>query len=555
METSRIRIACVQFIFICIAGSLHISAARAQSVLWVEVEDSLRTRIDLNSSVRMADTLQPMVLNLQLRGYLAAHIDTIHTWGDSIYVGIYRGARFNALPQPVARRGNQAQPFVASEERIRAEARKTLRPYENDGYPFATAHLQYEVRDDSTLAYTVGVQAGPLILFDSLAIRGKRSYHRGYFEQYLNIRSGRRYSEAHLQAIRKKIEELPFVRLTAPPQVVFREGKADVYVQLEDVRANRFDGIIGFQPDAQSGRPVFTGDLNLALENAFRRGESIEFQWRRLQEQTQNLQLKGALPYLLSTRLGVWGEVELYRRDSTFSTSEVELALGYVFGSGRYLRTFASQWRSNSLQGSLVGVDDVALRRYGLGWQNYQLDDRINPAKGYSYTAELSAGLKALTTQDIEGLEVTQRLNQFSGQLRAAYWVPLIQRLSLIVGFQGAFKADSTLRLNEHYRIGGLNTLRGFDEESIFASSYGIGTVELKYLLDQRSAFFLFYDQGWYERISGGYFSDHPFGFGAGALIGTENSTFRIYYALGKEQGNPVLLRNGKVHFGFINRF
>ncbi len=503
----------------------------------------------------MADTLQPMVLNLQLHGYLAAHIDTIHTWGDSIYVSIYRGARFNALPQPVARRGNRAQPFVASEERIRAEARKTLRPYENDGYPFATAHLQFEVRDDSTLAYTVGVHAGPLILFDSLAIRGKRSYHRGYFEQYLNIRSGRRYSEAQLQAIRKKIEELPFVRLTAPPQVVFRQGKADVYLELEDVRANRFDGIIGFQPDAQSGRPVFTGDLNLALENAFRRGESLEFQWRRLQEQTQNLQLKGALPYLLSTRLGVWGEVELYRRDSTFSTSEVELALGYVVGSGRYLRTFASQWRSNSLQGTFVGIDDVALRRYGLGWQNYQLDDRINPAKGFSYTAELSAGLKALTTQDAEGLEETQRLNQFSGHLRAAYWIPLMQRLSLIVGFQGAFKADSTLRLNEHYRIGGLNTLRGFDEESIFASSYGIGTVELKYILDQRSAFFLFYDQGWYERITGGYFTDRPFGFGAGALIGTENSTFRIYYALGKEQGNPVLLRNGKVHFGFINRF
>lgn len=527
----------------------------AQRVLWLKVDDSPPFRVDLSESLRVADTLQPFVFGMQFNGYLAAHIDTMHAFGDSLYVGIHRGERYTALRAlPVGRR-NRMQPFVATEAYIRAEARKTLTPYENDGYPFATAQLNFEVLDDSSLTYTLAVVAGPLVIFDSLAVRGKRSYHRGYFEQYLNIRSGRRYSEANLQAIRKKIDELPFVRLMAPPQVVFREGKADVYLELEDVRANRFDGIIGFQPDAQTGRPVFTGDLNLALENAFRRGESIEFQWRRLQEQTQNLQLKGALPYLLNTRIGVWGEVELYRRDSTFSTSEVELALGYVFGSGRYLRTFVSQWRSNSLQGAGLGIDDVALRRYGLAWQNYQLDNRINPSKGFSYTAELSAGLKDLTILNSEGTDETQRLNQFSGQVRAAYLIPLIQRLSLILGVQGAFKADSTLRLNEHYRVGGLNTLRGFDEESIFASSYGIGTVELKYLLDESSAFFLFYDQGWYERISGGYFTDRPFGFGAGALIGTENSTFRIYYALGKEQGNPVLLRNGKVHFGFINRF
>jgi outer membrane protein assembly factor BamA len=555
VEKPILGIALLKFILSLVAGFIGIHFGFAQQVLWIKVDDIQPVRIDLSPTLSAADTLQPYVLDLQLNGYLAAHIDTIYMRGDSLHVGIHRGERYTAFRVEGKRRGQRTQPFVATEGLIRAEARKTLKPYENDGYPFATAQLNFEALNDSTLIYNVEVNAGPLVLFDSLSVRGKRSYHRGYFEQYLNIRSGRRYNEAQLQAIRKKIDELPFVRLTAPPQVVFREGKADVYLQLEDVRANRFDGIIGFQPDAETGRPVFTGDLNLALENAFRRGESIEFQWRRLQEQTQNLQLKGALPYLLNTRIGVWGEVELYRRDSTFSTSEVELALGYVFGSGRYLRTFVSQWRSNSLQGEVLGIDDVALRRYGLAWQNYQLDNRINPSKGFSYTAELAAGLKDLTLVNSEGSNETQRLNQFSGQVRAAYWVPLIQRLSLIVGVQGAFKADSTLRLNEHYRMGGLNTLRGFDEESIFASSYGIGTVELKYILDQSSAFFLFYDQGWYERISGGYFTDRPFGFGAGALIGTENSTFRIYYALGKEQGNPVLLRNGKVHFGFINRF
>ena len=97
--------------------------------------------------------------------------------------------------------------------------------------------------------------------------------------------------------------------------------------------------------------------------------------------------------------------------------------------------------------------------------------------------------------------------------------------------------------------------MRGFNEESIFASTYAIFTAELKFQLDKSSAVFLFYDQAWYERNDNVYFSDTPFGFGAGALLGTANGSFSIFYALGSEQNNPILLRNGKIHFGFINRF
>ena len=41
---------------------------------------------------------------------------------------------------------------------------------------------------------------------------------------------------------------------------------------------------------------------------------------------------------------------------------------------------------------------------------------------------------------------------------------------------------------NELYRIGGLKTLRGFDEDSIFASFYTIGPLETRYLLERNSS-------------------------------------------------------------------
>ena len=38
---------------------------------------------------------------------------------------------------------------------------------------------------------------------------------------------------------------------------------------------------------------------------------------------------------------------------------------------------------------------------------------------------------------------------------------------------------------NELFRIGGLKTLRGFDEESITASFYNIATLEWRFLFEQ----------------------------------------------------------------------
>ncbi len=109
---------------------------------------------------------------------------------------------------------------------------------------------------------------------------------------------------------------------------------------------------------------------------------------------------------------------------------------------------------------------------------------------------------------------------------------------------------------NELFRIGGLRTLRGFDEESINASNYTIGTIEFRYLLEQNSYTYLFFDGGYYENNSiEGFQSDFPFGFGAGISFETKAGIFSLNYALGYQQRELAPLRSAKIHFGFVNFF
>ena len=125
-----------------------------------------------------------------------------------------------------------------------------------------------------------------------------------------------------------------------------------------------------------------------------------------------------------------------------------------------------------------------------------------------------------------------------------------------MLGNKSGLMGGDNIFENELFRIGGLKTLRGFDEESIFASLYSIGTLEFRYLLEQNSYAYVFSDAAYIEaqsttdtRIT------QALGFGTGISFETRAGIFSINYALGKLPNNPVDLRGGKIHFGFVNLF
>ena len=103
---------------------------------------------------------------------------------------------------------------------------------------------------------------------------------------------------------------------------------------------------------------------------------------------------------------------------------------------------------------------------------------------------------------------------------------------------------------------GGIKSLRGVDEASIYCSSFGIGTVEYRFLFEENSNVFVFFDQAWIEdRTLDVNLSDTPMGFGAGTSFETKAGIFSLTYALGRQFNNPIELRGGKVHFGFTSLF
>jgi hemolysin activation/secretion protein len=205
-----------------------------------------------------------------------------------------------------------------------------------------------------------------------------------------------------------------------------------------------------------------------------------------------------------------------------------------------------------------VGLADVDLLSYGLGLTRERFDYRFNPRSGHFIAMEGSAGRKrtstAIATEAEQAPTIATVQYELDGQ--AVLHLPIKRRSTIRLAAQGGWMVNNDLYRNELYRIGGLKTLRGVDEASIFCSSYAIGTLEYRFIYEENANFFVFVDQGWWEDAAQATLvTDAPLGFGAGTTFETKAGLFSLTYALGRQFDNPVLLRGGKIHFGFTSLF
>ena len=439
--------------------------------------------------------------------------------------------------------------------------------YENNGYPFASVKLDSIQIMEGSISAQLRLTKNEEKKIDSIVTKGNAKISSVYIYNYLGIKPGSLYNEAQLQKVNTRIAELPFLRSTKPANVLFTDKFNKLISNLEKKRASQFDGIVGILPDNITGKILFTGDVRLKLQNGLGYGELIDINWRRLQTQTQDLKARLVYPFILRTPFGVDYNFKLYKKDTTFLDVRQNIGIQYILIGGNYFKIFYNNITSTLL--STKGLEfattlppyaDVQTNMYGLGFRYERLDYRLNPRKGFYTMINVSAGTKnirknsKLNSKAYDNLKLNS--TQYNVEFEGSLFIPLMNRSTIKIGNQSAFLYGETMFQNELFRIGGLKSLRGFDEESIFASAYSIFTLEYRFILEQNSFMYVFGDISPYENNNTKeYIKDTPVGFGAGISFETKAGIFSISYALGKQFNNPIQLKSGKIHFGIINYF
>lgn len=532
------------------------------------------TSVELPSANAVGDHTRQLLTELYRAGHLEASVDSCTTDSAAgtgrcyVHVGAaYRWAQLSAdgVPGEIAsgarfrERGFAGRPIAPTQLADLFE--ELLRYAEDHGHPFASVRLEDLAPEADGLRATVVMDKGRTVVIDSVLVKGTARTNMRYLQTHLGIRPGDLYNEALVRAVERRTRELPFVQQRQRPYVQFTPDRTKLFLFLDARKASSVNGIIGVQPNATTGRVGVTGDLDLRLRNALRRGEAIELNWRSLQDATQDLKVRLELPALFGSPFGTDLSLKLFKRDTTFLEVNARAAVTFLAGRGDKLSVFVNDRSSTRLGTDLVfqpGLADVKLLTYGAAVERERFDYRFNPRRGHALQLEGAFGNKTSTTA-VRGEASPPpdvRTQQYELTGRGILHLPLKQRSTLRLVGQGGAMLNEVLFRNELFRMGGLRTLRGVDEASIICNAYAIGTLEYRFVYEENANFFAFVEQAyWEDTTQDTRVNDNPLGFGVGATFETKAGLFNLTYALARQFGNPIEVRDGKVHFGFTSLF
>jgi outer membrane translocation and assembly module TamA len=537
----------------------------SQNIYTVDYNQSVKHR-KLPKSIKI-DTSQVESFNKEIKDLkfvlieLGYFLHEVHIQDSIRKINVHLNEKFNriVLIDSSDFKSNilikNSKPFYFSPKKLANYLKEKTDKYVNNGYPFAHVFLDSTSIDSLTIKATLHISKGNYCVLNKIHVKGDSSISLNTVQSIIGISIGEPYIEDKVVRIDQRIEQNSFINKIKPAEILYTKEGFEIFLYLKSDKVSFLRGAVGLQPNPVSQKMSLTGELNLKLENSLKKGELLKLNWRSIKPQTQRLNIDIKYPFLFQSPFGVASNFLLYKRDSTFLDLNAEVNVSYTLKSGVRFRAHYKYINSNVLSGAENSTEfqflsSYSTNSYGISIEKSEMDNIVNPSKGRVFNAKLYLGQRTLHSDSLSVSNMT-----YSGHMNYREYIPFLKRNVLVIGGSFDFYSSPTIYQNELSRFGGLNTLRGFNEEELFSSTKGQITIEYRFLLDQNSNIFIFYDQCMYENNSLSYYNDNPFGFGAGISFGSKIGVFNITYALGKQFTNSIDFRSSKIHFGYIAYF
>ncbi len=530
---------------------------------------------------------------LSTKGYPVASIDSSWQSGDTIHIVLYLGKKYEWVQlrtigiekNILSKSGYNEKDFtnkplnIAEVEIIKE---KLLGIYANEGYPFALIYLDSVTIIENNISAALTVNKILLYKIDSIKNYGKLKLNTKFLQRYLNISNGSTYSYEKLLDVDRKLLELPFADPVSVSSLDMLGSGAILNIHVNTKKSSEVSAIFGFLPDANNtGKFQLTGDVNLDLKNVFGAGEGLLLKYQSLQPKSPRLNLGYEKPYIFNSTFGVSVLFEFFKKDSSFL--QVNAQAGLQLSLSKYQTgKIIIQWQNNNvLQG---GIDTNAIRQQkrlpdiidvksvnvGINYEYRNTNYRFNPIKGNEINLNVLTGIKNIQknndilslkspTYNYESLYDSIKLKsyQLKVKLAAAHYFKLSKSSTFKAALNAGIYNSPNIFRNEVFQIGGYKLLRGFDEESIYATQYGVLTAEYRFLNGLNSYIFGFIDASGtktvYQNVNSSNFFTST---GVGIVLQTKAGLLNLSLALGKRDDVPFNIRQAsKIHFGYINYF
>jgi hemolysin activation/secretion protein len=409
------------------------------------------------------------------------------------------------------------------------------------------------------LRYKVKLDSGPFILFDSLILLNQIKTNPNFITRTLGISANSPFSESAYRSISQKINRISHLSLIRPPDVSFQDARAWTYLDIEEGSTGSFQGILGLLPNQGTGQGVLiTGNLDLSLLNLFRSGKELNFSWAQFAEQSQRLEASYRHPFIAGTSIHLNTSFKLFKQDTSFLNRETALSGSFYVSPQVEMGFGYKQQNATVLTSQIAIVSDRNWLDFNQDWYFWQIrkgNNRIVKSGNMStYASDLAIGRRRVKRNSQFPLDFYDTVQFKTTNFKWEAQVQIqrnIGKQSYLFGSLSMAHLSSSSSANQLYRVGGLQTFRGFNEQFFYTPTYIISQLEGRLFFEEQSYVFVFYDQGFLKNRTW----SNPLGLGGGFSLLTNSGLFSFAMAVGRSEAIPFELANMKIHFGYLSRF
>ena len=383
---------------------------------------------------------------------------------------------------------------------------------------------------------------------NTIVIKGYTKFPKSYLKHFLKIKPLQVFNFIKIKEKSKQLNNLSFCSEIKPPEILFLKDSTTLFLYIKKTKSNTFDGFLGFGTNEQTNKLKFDGYLNLSLTNNLNYGESFKILYKSDENNQKTFQIKTSLPFLFKTPIGTDVSLQIFKKDSSFITANQSIKLHYQIHPKHKIYAGITSSESNNLLNNNTNnsITDYTTKYSSFAYQylNQSIYNSLFPIKSKFYIEGNFGNKKTPSRKEKQTFLNIEAFNIFK----------LNPKNSIYIRANGSSLLSNTYFENELLRFGGINSIRGFEENSLFSNLYGVINTEYRIQLNNTIYLHSIIDAAYFENQTNNT-KNKLYGYGFGFGVITNSGLLKLNYANGKPENQKFKLSNSKIHISLIAFF
>ena len=495
------------------------------------------------------DEINRILQQVKKRGFFTARIDSISKADKTFSAHINLGKRTNKIiiinklkPEERTKLYGASQSSESAIDSIKIKTNEfdeftnqLLKKIDKLGKSFSEISYINPIMKNDTLIIELTISDSSNRKIDKVIVRGYNAFPEKFISNYFLINTKTVFSKQKLKNVSTLTNRLDFIKENKAPEVLFKKDSTHLYLFFDKLGTSSFDGIVNFSSKENGKGLLLNGNLDLKLNNTFNSGEKFEIIWNKVSDEKTDFKINSYVPYLFNSKFSTTLEFNLYRQDSTFINTNFKLNTDYSINQRSHAsvlyRSENSNYLLNTLNNEITSYSNYFI---GLGYQM----KKLSTSNLYDFNNGVNLNL-------IVGKRKTslESINQLKLHFSAFANLQINNRGYLNIRNESGLLTSKNYLLNELFRIGGANSIRGYNEQSIFTNGYSYSNIEFRYSLDRSSYLYSITDVGAYKESTTKK-NKKLIGIGAGYQFKINNNFVNIGYVISTNSGTNTKLNN-----------